>query len=135
MILKTFKEYILLARDVEIGPLTENPSPLYDNGPNFSSFRTRGEMPGIWIQVAGHQAYLGASYEAALLTAQLSDWWIPSRDGELLIDDMEWFETRATLGENWAQQELRMFREERRTRLAHNIQLATTDERNPDQEK
>ena len=56
-----------------------------------------------------------------MLTAQLSDWWIPSRDGDLTADDIEWFDTRAKLGETWKKRELPMFKEERRTRLALNI--------------
>ncbi|TWT60835.1 hypothetical protein [Rubinisphaera italica] len=109
-ILKLFKECIVANPDLEFGPIIEDDS---------------CEYKGIWIQVAGYQAYLGASYQAAMLTAQLSDWWIPSRDGNLLDDDREWFETRAMIGNDWEQQELRMFKQERRTRLALNIGLAT----------
>ena len=111
-ILNTLKEHILADPNVEFGPLTVNQLP---------------DWPGIWIQIAGHEAYLGASYEAALLTAQLSDWWVLSRDGKLLDDDREWFETRATLGKSWEEKELRMFKEERRMRLALNISIATRD--------
>lgn len=119
-LLTTFKEYIVADPNIEIGPVAENPTPA---------------KPGIWMPVAGELAYLGASYEASLLTAQLSDWWIPERDGEMLSDDVEWFEQRAKLGENWKEKELRMFRQERRTRLTFNIGLATNGELDNDQEK
>ena len=112
-ILTTFKESIVADPKLEFGPIIEDHSP---------------DQPGIWIQAAGYQAYLGTSYEAALLTAQLSDWWIPSRDGNLTADDIEWFDTRAILGENWEKREIPMFKEERRTRLAHNIGIATDGE-------
>lgn len=118
-ILELFKECIVADPDLEFGPVIENASP---------------EFTGIWIQVAGHLAYLGASHEAAMLTARLSDWWIPKRDGNLLDDDREWFETRAKIGKVWEQQELRMFKQERRTRLAHNIGLATRGDLNYEQE-
>ncbi len=112
-ILDTFKEAILADPKLEFGPVLENDSP---------------EHLGIWIQVAGYWAFLGASFKSAMLTARLSDWWIPSRDGKLLDDDREWFETRARLGNCWEEKELRMFKQERRTRLALNIGLATRDE-------
>jgi len=112
-ILEAFKEAIVANPQIEFGPVLENDSP---------------KTMGIWIQVSGYWAYLGANYKAAILTAQLSDWWIPSRDGKLTNDDREWFETRATLGNNWEEQEVPMFKQERRTRLALNIQIATTDE-------
>lgn len=118
-ILKTFKEAIVANPRIEIGPILENDSP---------------ERLGIWIQVAGYWAYLGGSFRAAMLTAQLSDWWIPNRDGKLLDDDREWFETRARLGDCWKEKELRMFKQERRTRLAHNIGIATNDELNSEPE-
>ena len=105
-LIETLKEAIQADPKVEIGPVIENSS-------------------GIWISVAGQQAYLGSSYQSAMMTAQLSDWWIPSRDGKLTGDDQEWFETRATLENRWEEQEIPMFKEERRIRLAHNIQLVT----------
>lgn len=118
-ILETFKEAIMANPHIEFGPVLENDSP---------------ESMGIWINIAGQQAYLGANYASAMLTAQLSDWWIPSRDGNLMDDDREWFETRATLGKNWEEQEPPMFKEERRIRQAQNIGLATDDELNDEQE-
>ncbi|MEZ6088250.1 MAG: hypothetical protein R3C05_09550 [Pirellulaceae bacterium] len=63
VLVETFKEAIHADPKVEIGPVVEN-------------------SRGLWITVAGQQAYLGGSCKSALLTAQLSDWWIPSRDGE-----------------------------------------------------
>lgn len=119
-LLTTFKKHIVADPRIEIGPVAENPTPV---------------KPGVWMPVAGELAYLGASYEASLLTARLCDWWIPERDGEMLSDDVEWFEQRAKLGENWEEKELRMFRQERRTRLALNIGLATSGELDNDQEK
>lgn len=112
---ETFKEAIHADPKVEIGPVVENST-------------------GIWISVAGKQAYLGSSYQSAMMTAQLSDWWIPSRDGKITDDDREWFEARATLGSSWEEQEIPMFKEERRTRLAHNIGLATNDELESEQD-
>lgn len=112
VLVETFKQAILADPNREFGPVLENDSP---------------ERLGIWIQVAGYWAYLGASYKAAMMTAQLSDWWIPSRDGKLLDDDREWFETRARLGNCWEEKELRMFKQERRTRLALNIGIATRE--------
>lgn len=112
-IIEVFKEAIHAGPETEIGPIVRN-------------------AREIWINVAGQLAYLGGSYEAALLTARLSDWWIPERAGNLMKDDREWFETRAKLGNGWENRELPMFKEERRTRLAQNIQLATSDE--PDNE-
>lgn len=111
-ILETFKIAIYADPEIEIGPVTEL----------FSSARSE-----IWIHVAGHRAYLGGSYLAALFTAQLSDWWILDRDGNLLDDDREWFESRAKIGERWEEWELPIFKQERRMRLAQNIQIATSD--------
>lgn len=109
-ILTVFKECILADSVLQIGPVLENPTP---------------DKPGIWIHVEGELTYLGRCYNSALMTARLSDWWIPERDGKMMADDIEWFESRATLGDDWEKQEVRMFREERRTRLALNIGLAT----------
>lgn len=110
-LIETLREAIHANAKIEIGPVVENST-------------------GIWISVAGKQAYLGSSYQSAKMTAQLSDWWIPGRDGEITDDDREWFEARTTLGSSWEEQEIPMFKEERRTRLAHNIGLATNDELN-----
>ena len=118
-ILEAFRDAIQADPRIVIGPITED-------------IKSTGTE--IWINVAGQQAYLGTNYKAAMLTAQLSDWWIPSRDGKLTEDDREWFETRATLGNNWEERELPMFKEERRIRLAHNIQIATNDELKDEQE-
>ncbi|WP_237228825.1 hypothetical protein [Rubinisphaera sp. JC750] len=118
-ILEAFRDAIQADPRIEIGPVTE-------------AIKLTGTE--IWINVAGQQAYLGANYKAAMLTAQLSDWWIPRRDGKLTEDDQEWFETRATLGNNWEERELLMFKEERRIRLAQNIQIATIDELKDEQE-
>ena len=126
-ILTTFKDCILADPLLEIGPIVDNPSPESDYSPIFGCFLTRWNQPGIWIRVAGEWAYLGSSFESALFTAQLSDWWFPNRDGELLRDDIDWFETRSSLGDSWEYWELPMFREERRMRLAQNISLATDD--------
>ncbi len=115
ILIETLKEAMHADSNVEISPVLES-------------------SKGIWISVAGQQAYLGGSYQAAMMTAQLSDWWIPTRDGNLADDDREWFEVRAKLGENWEEQEIPMFKEERRIRLAHNIQLATSDELENEQE-
>lgn len=118
-ILEAFRDAIQADPRIVIGPITED-------------IKSTGTE--IWINVAGQQAYLGTNYKAAMLTAQLSDWWIPSRDGKLTEDDREWFETRATLGDNWEEKELPMFKEERRMRLAQNIQIATNDELKDEQE-
>lgn len=118
-ILEAFRDAIQADPRIEIGSITED-------------IKSTGTE--IWINVAGQQAYLGANYRAAMLTAQLSDWWIPSRDGKLTEDDREWFEARATLGNNWEERELPMFKEERRMRLAQNIQIATNDELKDEQE-
>ncbi|MCA8989224.1 MAG: hypothetical protein KDA78_16370 [Planctomycetaceae bacterium] len=117
-IIETVKKFILADPQTEIGPISE---------------KVTVTGTDIWIQIASHQAYLGSSYAAAMLTAQLSDWWIPSRDGNLLDDDRKWFETRAEIGMGWENRELRMFKEERRTRLALNIGLATNGELDIDQ--
>ena len=119
LILEAFRDAIQADPRIVIGPITED-------------IKSTGIE--IWISVAGQRAYLGANYKAAMLTAQLSDWWIPSRDGKLTEDDREWFETRATLGNNWEERELPMFKEERRIRLAQNIQIATNDELKDEQE-
>ena len=108
-------EWIVAHPHVRIGPVQESSTP--DN-------------PGIWIRVLDQWAYLGQTVESALFTARLSDWWITDRDGSLLTDDVQWFEERARLGERWEQQELTMFREERRTRRVLNIGLATDDDPN-----
>ena len=118
-ILEAFRDAIQADPRIVIGPITED-------------IKSTGTE--IWINIAGQQAYLGTNYKAAMLTAQLSDWWIPSRDGKLTEDDREWFETRATRGNNWEEQELPMFKEERRIRLAQNIQIATNDELKDEQE-
>jgi len=112
-ILKVLKEQIVAAPRADIGPVTESPTP---------------DKVGIWIPVVGEWAYLGASQEAAFLTAKLSDWWIPERDGELTQDDTQWFEQRAKLGDNWMDAEIRMYQEERRRRVALNVTLATDDD-------
>jgi len=112
-LLATVTEYIAAKKGADIGPILVSPSL---------------EFPGIWVIVYGEWAYLGKSMDAAMLTAQLSDWWVHGRDGEMLPDDIDWFEERATLGENWEQKELKMFKEERRTRLTFNISLASNDE-------
>jgi len=112
-LLATVTEYINAKEGADIGPVLVSPNP---------------EFPGIWVIVYGEWAYLGKSIDAAMLTAQLSDWWVHGRDGEMLSDDIDWFEERATLGENWEQKELKMFKEERRTRLTFNISLASSDE-------
>ncbi|MEZ5941154.1 MAG: hypothetical protein R3C18_07170 [Planctomycetaceae bacterium] len=112
-ILATLKECIVADPNVRIGPVTKDLSPHHS---------------GLWVPIGDILAYLGASVKAAMLTAQQSDWWIPSRDGPLTEDDVEWFEVRATFGEAWEQNEIPLFKEERRRRLALNIQLATTDD-------
>lgn len=119
-ILDTFIESICAADNAKISPVEEH---------------SHEGQSGIWIHVEGKLAYLGRSYKSALMTARLSDWWIPERDGKMMADDIEWFESRATLGDDWEQQEVRMFREERRFRLAHNIGLASGGELDNDQEK
>lgn len=114
-LLKIFIECIVAHPAVTIGPVLENSGP---------------DRPGVWIRVLDQVAYLGTTFESAVFTAQQSDWWIPDRDGGLLTDDIEWFEERAKLGEEWEQKELPMFREERRIRRTLNIQLATDDDSN-----
>lgn len=114
-LLKTVAACIMAHPDVRMGPVLENSDP---------------NRPGIWIRVLDQTAYLGATFEAAMLTARLSDWWIPERDGRLLTDDIEWFEERARLGEDWQRKELLMFREERRIRRTLNVELATDDDPN-----
>lgn len=114
-LLKTIAECIEVHPNVPIGPVLENSNP---------------DRPGIWFRVLDQVAYLGATFESAMLTAQLSDWWFPERDGRLLTDDIQWFEERARLGEGWQQKEFPMFKEERRTRRTLNIELATDDDPN-----
>lgn len=58
-VVRTIKECIHADTNVEVGPILENPNP---------------NEPGIWILVTGHRGYLGASFQAALKTSQLSDW-------------------------------------------------------------
>ena len=113
-LLATVKDRIVAEEGSPIGPILINPA----------------KRPGIWVVVHCLWAYLGSSFSAAMLTAVLSDWWITERDGELWEEDLEWFERRAHLGKDWEQFELPLFKEERRIRLAHNIQLATTDDPN-----
>ncbi len=112
-ILRTFIDCICAEKGTKIGPVRDH---------------SGSDPSGIWIPIMGEQAYLGKTFEAAMLTARLSDWWILPRDGKMLLDDIEWIEERATLGENWEQQEIPMFKEERRIRLAFNIQLAVNDD-------
>lgn len=112
-ILSTLKESIFSDPKLKIGPVFE---------------KSMDDGGGIWVMIAKHEAYLGACHESAMLTAKLSDWWIQGRDGELTTDDRKWFERRAKLGDQWEQQEIPIYREERRLRLAQNIGLATNGE-------
>lgn len=112
-LLSTIFDCICADEEIKIGPVLD-PSKL--------------GLLGIWVLIMKVPAYFGKTFQAAMLTAQLSDWWILPRDGKMLIDDIEWIEERATLGENWEQKEIPMFKEERRIRLAFNIQLATSDD-------
>ncbi len=109
-LIKTVIEYIYAKKDAPIGPVIEIET---------------AERREIWVKIMGENGYFGATLPAAMLTATLSDWWIPSRDGRMLDDDFDWFERRAELGQDWEKPELRMFKEERRHRLALNIGLAT----------
>lgn len=111
-LLQRVLEYIVAPADSGIGPVLVDASP---------------ELPGVWLKLPNHFAFLGPNIESAWLTAELSDWWIPQRDGELSVEDRNWFQRRATLGDDWKTHELPIYREERRIRLAHNIQLATDD--------
>lgn len=112
-LLATVFDGICADKDATIGPVLEN---------------LDGDHPGIWLVVRGQRAFLGTSFRAAMFTGRRADWWIPKRDGKMLLDDIQWFERRSTLPcSTWERHELPMFKEERRTRLAMNIQLATGD--------
>lgn len=79
------------------------------------------EEPGIWLEIEGNYGYLGKSFRAAMFTASIGDWIVPSHQGALIEDDVEWFERRAMLGPNWSQKEPRMMYQERRTRIVQNV--------------
>ena len=79
------------------------------------------EEPGIWLEIEGNCGYLGKSLKAAMFTASIGDWIVPSRQGALIEDDVAWFERRAILGPNWSRQEPRMMYQERRTRIVQNV--------------
>lgn len=80
------------------------------------------EGPGIWLEIEGYRGYLGQSMQAAMFTAVIGDWIVPSRQGPLIEDDIEWFERRATLGHHhWVKEEPRMMYQERRTRIVQNV--------------
>jgi hypothetical protein len=78
---------ILLPEDHQyLGAVQENPSL---------------SEPGIWVEINRSKAFFGTTVKAAVFTAGQMDWWYPLRDGKLLKDDYEWFELRATFGNNW----------------------------------
>ena len=86
------------------------------------------ELPGIWLQVVGQFGFLGCSAKSATLTAELSDWWIPSRDGDMTEDDLAWFECRVRFRGELENYETIQFRQERRLRNYLNRSLVSDGE-------
>lgn len=78
------------------------------------------ERAGIWVDIAGEDAYFGQTMEAALLTTCECDWIFLSKHPPMLDDDWTWFDDRLFFGASWEDDVLPMKREESRERVATN---------------
>ena len=115
-ILDTVIDFIVAEPNPNIGPILETHPP---------------DQPGIWVQVYGKPAYLGASYESAMLTAQLCDWWVPGEyEQDIPLEEVKWFEERVKLGDSWEEKETKAQKTKRRERRIQNVDLATDDDPN-----
>ena len=109
-LLGIISEVFLPEDQIYIGAVYENQSP---------------SEQGIWVEINKSKAFFGLTIQSALFTARKADWWYPLRDGNLIQDDFDWFELRASLGENWEESEPKMMKAESRSRVALNIQMET----------
>jgi hypothetical protein len=75
---------------------------------------------GIWVEIAGEDAYFGQTIEAAMMTADECDWLFLIKHPPMLDEDWTWFDDRLAYGKLWRDKVLPMKREESRTRVATN---------------
>jgi hypothetical protein len=104
-------ETLLPEVDDVVGDLTSDP-----HGKDF----------GWWILLGGQKAFLGRSFTAALVTANLGDWLIYPRDGYPTKEVIAWFDVRAH-DPDWKRLESPEQRKLRRERITLNTEL-TMDE-------
>ncbi|QDS88094.1 hypothetical protein EC9_22800 [Rosistilla ulvae] len=76
------------------------------------------DRAGIWVEIAGEDAYFGQTIEAAMMTAQECDWIFLSKHPPMLDDDWTWFDERVAHGESWQDRVVPMKRQESRERVA-----------------
>ena len=84
--------------------------------------------PGIWGQIGDEVVYFGSCFPVALFTARNGDWWIPDRDCPVTSDDVDWFNLRATLGDQWKDMQTRGQFTASRQRIFGNYQNIDGDE-------
>lgn len=78
---------------------------------------------GWWVRIGKNFAYLGATYEAAILTAQLGDWFIPARDGASCWQECnQWWEARARTP-LWEEEESTEQEDNRQLRTKANLEF------------
>ena len=78
------------------------------------------DRAGIWVEIAGEDAFFGQSLAAAMMTADECDWLFLSKHPPMLDDDWTWFDERLALGQSWKEKVTRMKRQESRERVATN---------------
>ncbi|WP_430452747.1 hypothetical protein [Rhodopirellula europaea] len=78
------------------------------------------DRAGIWVEIAGEDAYFGQSLAAAMMTAAECDWLFLSKHPPMLDDDWTWFGERLVYGQSWREKVAPMKRQESRERVATN---------------
>lgn len=78
------------------------------------------DRAGIWVEIAGEDAFFGQSLAAAMMTADECDWLFLSKHPPMLDDDWTWFDERLAHGQSWKEKVTRMKRQESRERVATN---------------
>jgi len=78
------------------------------------------DRAGIWVEMAGEDAFFGLTMDAAMMTAWECDWLFLSKHPPMLDDDWTWFDDRLLHGESWKEKVVPMKREESRERVATN---------------
>jgi len=94
--------------------------PEYEHEIGEAKMKWVAERAGIWVEMAGEDAYFGQTIEAALLTAWECDWIFLSRHPPMLDEDWTWFDDRLAHGEAWKDRVVPMKRQESRERVATN---------------